>query len=876
MELKSKIDIDFLPFVLKPVRYLGNELNTVLKDPHPIDLHVALCYADVYDTGIKDITFETLYFGLNQNNRVWAERIYAPWIDAEGVLKEQRIPLFSLESRTPLSEFDAFVFYLPEILTIPEVLTILSLSGVAAKGKMRGDSDPLIIGCGPGVLQPEWGADFFDLIVPGSNIGAILQLLSAITTFRQPGQSKAELLFSFSQISGVYIPSFYQPRYNDFQEFQGNSTVHPGVPKQIEIRPETHRENQSLFIPPLSPLTDFTVSRYFPYDWEIASNRECPARTNRLVNSAGHESIVRFFEEAIRLLRPYFPSKIEQLLTPTKSLVANLWKILKEKNVLDKRKIEYSVSDFRWNLGNPDAAEMLFQLQQLPFPIFLGGASSRLRRMANIQLREKEVLDALSAILSEGWKSVHLFSIIGLPTEKTEDLNELIHLVKQCQELTESFPGARLSISLEGFSPRPFTPFQWEKQESPAVLAERSDYIRTKLPEKVPLEITENYYLPLLRTLFHRVGRPMGTVIMRAWELGARFVHHRETFQTTPWEEAWQEFGRDLQLYLSPISITSPLPWDFFSFGVGKAFYRTEKNRAAQGQLHSENRDSVSLGMGITAREFEAIIRHTARNPYEGTSTFQRTDTRTHAALPQEAQPIRYGRKGKKVQMPSAVIKTRIRVRYSKTGVYRFLSHKDLTVIFNRALRMAKIPVVQSQGKKRTLKISYGLPLSSGVASTAEYLDLEVKLGREIDLQKQLNAYLPDGIRILQYKSIFRKVPALAAVVNFTTYEVHFPEIDFSTEWIAEWLAREKILVDRRTKEGVREVDIRPFVDGMTSKNNILEVSILIKEEQTAKITEVLESLLTPQGIDYRRCFIQRTGQFIVKEDRRLTPFEVL
>ncbi len=875
MELKSKIDIDFLPYVLKPVRYLGNELNTVLKDKQQIDLHVVLCYADVYDTGIQDINFETLYFGLNQNKRLWAERIYAPWIDAEVVLKDHQMPIFSLETHTPLSKFDALIFYLPELLTIPEVLTVLSLSGIALKRDMRDDSAPLIIGSGPGVLQPEWSADFFDLIVPGGNIGAVMQVVTTVLDSKRHEQTKTELLYLLSKIAGVYIPSFYQPRYNTFQEFQGISVTHQGLTEQIVIRPETPAEKQSVFIPSLSPLTEFSTPRNISNDWEIIFNRQHPARTNRFVAPAGHECTVQFFEEASRLLRPVLPSKIEQFITPTKSLVANLWKILKEKNVLDKRVIEYSLTESRWNLGNPVAADIVSNLQQLPFPIFVGGASSRLRRLANIQLREREILDALTAILSEGWKLVHLYFLIGLPTERNDDLDELVNLAKQSQKIADGFSGARLSISLEGFSPRPFTPFQWEKQEPPEVLSERSEYIRKQLPESVAVEIPENFYLPQLRTLFHRAGRPMGDVIIRAWELGARFAYHRETFQATPWEEAWQETGRNVLPYLSSISITSPLPWDLFTPGTGKAYFRTEKNRAAQGQLHPDNRDRISLGIGISGEEFETIIRKSNERRDEG-GIAASMDKRSFSPAPEVSQPIRYGRKGKKLQTPTAVIKTRIRVRYSKTGLSRFLSHKDLTVIFNRSLRMAKFPVVQSQGKRKSLKISYGIPLSSGIASTAEYLDMEVELGREVDLQKRLNAYLPEGIRILQYKSIFRKAPALAAVVNLITYEVHFPVLDFPAEWVAEWLARDEIMVNRRTKEGIRQIDIRPFIKGMKPKNNMLEVSIIIKEEQTAKITEVLESLLTPQGIDYRRCFIQRTGQFIVKEERRLTPFDVV
>ncbi|MGH1364607.1 MAG: TIGR03936 family radical SAM-associated protein [Calditrichia bacterium] len=237
---------------------------------------------------------------------------------------------------------------------------------------------------------------------------------------------------------------------------------------------------------------------------------------------------------------------------------------------------------------------------------------------------------------------------------------------------------------------------------------------------------------------------------------------------------------------------------------------------------------------------------------------------------------ISYGRRGKKRQNSQAIIKRRLRVRYAKSGFMRFLSHSDIIRVFELATLSAKIPLVYSQSLRPTPKIAYGSPLMTGIASVAEYLDMEIHIGQEADIQNHLNSYLPEGIEILQYQGIYAKVTALAAVINRATYDILLTGGDIPNTWITDWMATENIPIKRLYKDGPRELNVRPFVSSIEQKEDRLSITIDAHEGRMVKITEVLESLLAPKSLDYRAFFIQRTGQFAIKDNSQYTPLEIL
>ncbi len=305
--------------------------------------------------------------------------------------------------------------------------------------------------------------------------------------------------------------------------------------------------------------------------------------------------------------------------------------------------------------------------------------------------------------------------------------------------------------------------------------------------------------------------------------------------------------------------------------GITKSFLQKEKLRAYEGLVSPDCRDKVCLGCGLQRKEFDQLV-----------SCFSESDSpvnRRAKTGPDSTQPAEgrnFGRYTKKRMVSATPVKKKIRMRYTKTGLARFISHLDVVRLFDRAARRARISLVYSQGFHPRPKIAFGLPLSLGIASTAEYLDLEADVGQNGDFVARLNQVLPAGIQILTQKTIFSKVPSLASVINRVTYQVFLDEVQLDENQLQDFLHQEQIIVQRIVKEETREIDLRPYIQHIEIKGRNLNLSLDAIEGRMVRVTEVLESLLGSQGVDYRSLLVQRTGQFIVKGDKLFEPFELI
>ncbi len=878
MELKARIDTEFLPFVSKPARYLGNEYNAVLKSPRPGELRVALCFSDLYEAGIRNTAFETLYHCLNSQPKISAERVYTPWTDAETVLHAAAIPLFSLESKFPLNKFDLLVFYLPDVLSFTNLLTMLHLGGVPLRSRERNAGEPPVIGVGPALINPEPPAVFLDAAVPGDPVAALWEIAAAAERAKSERRDRQEFLRAIAAIPGVYVPSFYEPLYNDFKEFQGITRLETTAPERIRSAAAGSGAKDEKICPlkPLQPPGDLPNNRPAAGQYERFTGENNRFAPGRVFPPAVQQSAENLYRELQKCLQGSGAEPAARLLSNDSLFRETGWGFAKEKCLAEEHLISVSVPSAELALRLPATGELANALKENGFALSPLAGSPRLRSVLNLNLRDQDILDAVKLALESGWQTIRLNFMLGLPAEKPEDAEAIAALAKKCLDLAKSYPEAQLLVSAQGFSPKAHTPFQWEKQESAALLEEKFEQLRQSLADLPVKTVFQNPRLASLETALSRGDRRMGEVIESAWQRGARLDAYKETFRGEAWERAFREKEIDWEACLSPISVTVALPWDHIDLGVSKADLKEEKLRAYQGQLHPRNKDMVSLGYGGLPRtEFEALL--WSNLPAErGNSAGTVSRPRLEAMADSQGEAIQYGRRERKRQAPVQVIKRKIRIRYSKSGPARFLSHLDIVRVFDFSARLAKIPLVYSQGLRPNPKISYALPLSPGVASTAEYLDMEVEIGRETDIQGRFNRFLPGGIQILQYQGIFAKVPALAAVINRSTYETLLTDFSLPEEWVAEWLAQPEAPVRRETKEGMKEVDIRPYVRQMKRTQSNLNVTIDIIEGRTAKITEVLESLLSPRGIEYRKFQVQRTGQYIVENDSILTPFDII
>ncbi len=877
MELSARIETEFLPYVNKPGRYTGNEYNAVIKDLPEVRLRIALAFPEVYEIGMSYVGFDILYHVLNSRPHIWAERVYAPWIDAEEVLRSKNIPLFSLESRTPLADFDWIGFTLQYELTYSSLLNMLDLAGFPLRSKDRDEKWPLVIGGGPSVYNPEPIADFFDAFLIGDGEEAVLEISRIVLEAKEKSLSRDETLFRLSRVEGIYVPSFYRVERNQFGEFQQIVPQRTGIPERIRktILPELEKRNYPLS--PLVPLIEVTHDRLSVEIMRGCSEgcRFCNAgMIYRPVRERAVQDIIDQTSKAIR------SSGFDEvsLLSLNSSDYRDLnWLMMKEKMLLSQEHVKFAFPSLRLDAVTPEMVDFVQTARKTGFTFAPEAGSQRLRNVINKNVRDEDLLDTLRLVLDNGWQSVKFYFMIGLPTEKEEDIQAIINLIEQCRDIASGYRDIRFSVSISPFTPKPHTPFQWEKQEFPQELDRKIIRIRDHFPGRGMQVTWRDGYSTTLETIFVRGGRELSAVLEEAWRNGARFDGWNDTFDWNRWENAFQTAGLDWKNYLRPLSVSVPLPWDHIDMGISQSFLQKEKMRAYEGRISRDCQDYVCLGCGLERKQFAELVscyrKQESKPEKRSTADFTFAEEKTGT---ETAAPVTYGR-GKKVRQSAvAVPKKKIRVQFTKTGMARFISHLDIVRVFDRAARRAKISLVYSQGFTPRPKIAFGPPLGLGIASTAEFLDLEVEIGRESDLQVKLNEVLPGGIRIVMQKTIYAKVPALAAAINRWEYETFLSNFDLPQEWIEDWFSRQEIIVLREVKDESKEVDIRPFVENISIHDGKLQILINGNDGRTAKVTEVLDTLMGSHAVDYRQFITQRTGQFILEGDRKLTPFEVL
>ncbi|RMI25505.1 MAG: DUF2344 domain-containing protein [Calditrichaeota bacterium] len=903
MELTRKIDTQLLPYVQKPARYLGTEYHAVVKRSESIELRVLLAYPDLYEAGIRHVGMEVLYGMANAHPHIWAERVYAPWRDAEAVMRQQAIPLFSLESRTPVAAFDLLFVYLPDELIHTNVLTLLDLGELPLRSEQRGEGQPLVLGGGPGALHPEPLAPFLDAFLPGDPENGFVHICELLVNRSGEKISRKELLRRLAEIPGVYVPALYQPIYSQYGEFQGLEPVEAGIPARVPVNRAGGEEIRRYTLKPPVPLGEMSESRpageQFPGILEETGG--APASEGEQVSGLRHRleagytpaATVQLLRATREMLRRAGLGALSRWLPRDDHLAGAVWMAAKDWFHRAGSPMDLSFPDLRF----PGLADMGLRiipalLETAPFPLPALSGSARLRHLGNVNLLDPEILTAAGLLFRAGWKRVQLHLVVGLPTEKPEELNALVQLVQRFGELGQSHSEARPEVVVHPFFPRPFCAFQWEAPELPERLNPRFTRMMEALegfPGRILGGDPDRAYLA---AGVYRGDRRLAAVIESAWRAGARFDNLRESFRQELWQQAIAENADVWRPYSAPISITVPLPWDHLEGVASRSALKQEKLAGFQGELHAAARGMVTLGEGIPRSEWEAVVEAARVEIDRWRQKISGGSEATQSGLPgavwkggaarhvmafPDKETVQYGRRKRKRETPTAVIKRKVRLRYAKTGPARFLSHLDMVRVFHRSAELAGIPLVYSQGKHPTPRISYGPPLAAGIASVAEYLDMEVEIGAEVNIQHLLNEFLPEGVQILQYKGIYSKVPSLGAILNRAEYEVHLgDQVSMDAGWIEAWQARKEVPIQRAVKGEIREVDIRPFVREFRWEENRLIVTVDVIDGRTAKITEVLETLFSPHGVDYRQFLIQRTGQFVVTEDAILSPLDVL
>ena len=599
METDNRLDALLLR-VQKPGRYTGGELNSVVKDPEKMAIRFAFCFPDTYEVGMSHLGMKLLYGLFNAQEDVWCERAFLPGEDMEALLREKRLPLFALESRDPLSVFDFLGFTLQYELSFTAVLDMLDLAGVPLKAADRDERFPLVVGGGPCACNPEPLADFFDLFTLGEGEEVNLELFELYRRHKKAGFSKAAFLRQAAGIEGVYVPSLYEVAYHEDGTVAA-VTPREGAPVRVRKRIVADLDRayypSSFVVPFLDIVHDRAMSEIFRGC--IRGCRFCQAgfiyrpvrekspavidaQAHALCRSTGYE------EFSLSSLSTSDYTRLDELLP---RLLA--W--------AEKERTNISLPSLRVDGFSEELAERLNVLRRSGLTFAPEAGTQRLRDAINKNVSEEEILDTCRKAFAGGWTAVKLYFMLGLPTETAEDVAGIAALGQKIVNLYYANPdkpkgkGVTVTVSASCFVPKPFTPFQWEPQDTMEELRDKQKLLVSSVTTKKISLSWHDAETSFLEAVFARGDRRLGRVLEEAFRCGCSRDSWSEHFNLQTWLAVFRDLGLDPAFYANRRrDYEEVLPWDHLDYGVTKAFLQRESEKARQSAVTPNCRQACS------------------------------------------------------------------------------------------------------------------------------------------------------------------------------------------------------------------------------------------------------------------------------------------
>lgn len=837
---------DILPRVDKPSRYLGNEVNAVQKDPSQVEVRIALAFPDLYDLGLGNLGVHILYAIANQLPWAFCERVYAPGQDMEALLRERGLPLFALESKDALSVMDGLGFTLQSELTFTNILNILDLSGIPLRTCDRREEDPLTFAGGPAVFNPEPLAPFIDFFVIGDGESAILEICEL---FRKVKGREARLQ-ALTQVEGVYVPALYPMITMD----DGQILPDPTAPKiRKRITPDL---NGATF--PVDYIVPYTQQVHDRISLEVLRGctqgcRFCQAgMTTRPVRERSLEEIDSLLQRTLDTTG-YEEVSLVSLSTcdysRVRQLVENTVKTARAQNV------SVSLPSLRLDSFSVELADMVADTRRTGLTVAPEAASPRLRSVINKWIPDEELLQMSTGAFERGWNHVKMYFMIGLPTERDDDIVAIADLAKRALAEGKAIKNRiHINLGVSTFVPKPFTPFQWAQQ----IDVEETERKQRLLGKELELsrdikfgrhEAAETF----LEGLVSRADRRAGDLIELAWKKGCRFDAWREHLRFDLWKEAIDELGYDVEFALRERELTEPLPWDHIDVLLDKSWFQDDWLRAKRLEHAEDCRHKRCLRCGVIDRERD-LCASMLRGSIEGRKPEEEW---VRTPLPE-------------VEHPLAVQRLWIRISRVESG--RYLSHLEAMNAWVRTIRRAKIPMAYSQGFHPHPKLAFSSAVPQNQATIGEYMDISLTQRMDpAEVVARLSAVLPSGFGVHGAQEVARKAPALMAMVEGAVYTAYFPHLDRAelAQRVEALLAQDEILVDRRQKQRKKkgrrtpppssvQVDIRSMIHRLTLRETVevpaIDVELHSMDGKGGKIREIIPLLTSrPERVQILR-----------------------
>jgi radical SAM family uncharacterized protein/radical SAM-linked protein len=818
--------------VAQPARYVGGERGTVVKDPSQVRLRFALAFPEVYEIAQSHLGLQILYDLLNRREEIQAERVYAPWVDMEALLRQRKIPLASLDTCTPLAAFDIIGFSLQYELTYTNILMMLELGGIPLLSRDREACHPLIIGGGPCAFHPEPVADFFDAFLLGDGEEAIFDICDVYLAWDK--KDRGELFNALRRIPGVYVPALFAPECAEDGTLRATRPLAPDytvVQKRVVRDLNTIPPLRNQVVPNVNIVHDriaievmrgcvrgcrFCQAGYIYRPLRERDPRALQQQIERLVEQSGYEEV------SLLSLSTGDYSCVNPLLRELMNRFAGL-------------KVSVSLPSTRVDALSPHILEEIRRVRKTGFTLAPEAGSQRLRDVIQKEYKEEELTEAARLLFGLGWKSVKLYFMLGLPSETEEDLHGIVDLSRKVSAAGNH--RRQVTASVSTFVPKPHTPFQWAAQVNLEETEARQELLRRELRRYGIQFKWHDAPLSFLEGVFARGDRRLAGPLLTAYRLGCRFDGWTDQFRLDLWQQAFAEHGLDPNFYLRRRLLDEPLPWDHLDSGVMKKWLQRDLAKAFAATLTPDC--SVERCSYCGACDFKTVRNVTYHlNGAKGAEhrgvhvdTWAQTVLPEHAAWGTRQWQMMQTKKVLSSQLPVASSEsklakqettvnfefrtrnskletrnletksqvsgnaeswlagdpntiavsrgekkpavTRIRVTYSRLGEARFLGAKEVATLFGRAVRRARLPVAYSQGFHPLPRLSFGPALPVGIESEEEFLDIELsEVLAAAEVKERLGVELSRGFTVYWAEAIDLRAPSIDASIEGYRYVV--------------------------------------------------------------------------------------------------------